>query len=76
MKTVRPRAPCGIRCMGHAVRTWSAVCSMAPQAHFKIGASRFQQTWSVPGYENTEPGCVSTVLRVSSVIRPLRTTDA
>ena len=23
-KTVRPRAPCGARCIGHAVRTWSA----------------------------------------------------
>ena len=30
-KTVRPRAPCGIRCIGHAIRTWSAVCSEAPQ---------------------------------------------
>ena len=28
-KTVRPRAPCGARCMGHAVSTWSAVCSEA-----------------------------------------------
>ena len=26
-KTVRPRAPCGVRCIGHAVSTWSAVCS-------------------------------------------------
>ena len=26
-KTVRPRAPCGARCIGHAVSTWSAVCS-------------------------------------------------
>ena len=28
-KTVRPRAPCGARCIGHAVSTWSAVCSEA-----------------------------------------------
>ena len=28
-KTVRPRAPCGARCIGHAVSTWSAVCSKA-----------------------------------------------
>ena len=26
-KTVRPRASCGARCIGHAVRTWFAVCS-------------------------------------------------
>ena len=26
-KTVRPRALCGARCIGHAVSTWSAVCS-------------------------------------------------
>ena len=24
-KTVRPRAPCGARCIGHAVRIWSTV---------------------------------------------------
>ena len=29
-KTVRPRAPCGARCLGHVVRTWSTVCSEAP----------------------------------------------
>ena len=28
-KTVRPRVPCGARCIGHTVRTWSAVCSEA-----------------------------------------------
>ena len=33
-KTVRPRAPCGARCIGHAVRTWSAVCSEAPHSRF------------------------------------------
>ena len=33
-KTVRPRAPCGARCMGHAIRTWSAVCSKAPHLQF------------------------------------------
>ena len=25
-KTVRPRVPCGARCIGHAARTWSSVC--------------------------------------------------
>ena len=37
-KTVRPRAPCGARCIGHAVRTWSAVCSEAPHSQFGEGA--------------------------------------
>ena len=37
-KTVRPRAPCGARCMGHAIRTWSAVCLMAPHSQFDEGA--------------------------------------
>ena len=37
-KTVRPHAPCGARCIGHAVRTWSAVCSEAPHSQFGEGA--------------------------------------
>ena len=37
-KTVRPRAPCGARCIGHAVSTWSAVCSEAPHPQFGEGA--------------------------------------
>ena len=37
-KTVRPRAPCGARCTGHAVSTWSAVCSEAPHSQFGEGA--------------------------------------
>ena len=37
-KTVRPRAPCGARCIGHAISTWSAVCSEAPQSQFGEGA--------------------------------------
>ena len=37
-KTVTPRAPCGARCIGHAVRTWSAVCSEAPHSQFGEGA--------------------------------------
>ena len=36
--TVRPRAPCGARCIGHAVSTWSAVCSKAPHWQFGEGA--------------------------------------
>ena len=37
-KTVRPRAPCGAQCIGHAVSTWSAVCSVAPHSQFGEGA--------------------------------------
>ena len=37
-KTVRPRAPCGARCIGHAVKTWSAVCSDSPHSQFGKGA--------------------------------------
>ena len=37
-KTVRPRAPCGARCMGHVFRTWSAVCSEVPHLQFGEGA--------------------------------------
>ena len=38
-KIVRPRAPCGTRCIiGHAVSTWSAVCSEAPHSQFGEGA--------------------------------------
>ena len=37
-KTVRPHAPCGAQCIGHAVGTWSAVCSEAPHSQFGEGA--------------------------------------
>ena len=37
-KTVRLRAPCGVRRIGHAVRTWSAICSEAPHSQFGEGA--------------------------------------
>ena len=37
-KTVRPRAPCGARCIGHTISTWSAVCSEAPHSQFGEGA--------------------------------------
>ena len=37
-KTVRPRAPCGVRCTWHAVSTWSSVCSEAPHSQFGKGA--------------------------------------
>ena len=37
-KTIRPHAPCGARCIGHVVRTWSAVCSEVPHSQFGEGA--------------------------------------
>ena len=37
-KTVRPRVPCDAWCMGHAIRTWPAVCSEAPHLQFIEGA--------------------------------------
>ena len=36
-KTFRPCAPCGARCIGHAVSTWSAACSEAPHSQFGEG---------------------------------------
>ena len=33
-KTARPPAPCGAWCMGHPIRTWSAVCSAALHLQF------------------------------------------
>ena len=37
-KTVRPHAPCGARCIGHAVSTWPRVCLKAPHSQFGEGA--------------------------------------
>ena len=36
-KIIRPCAPCGARCIRHAVRTWSAVCSEVPHLQFGEG---------------------------------------
>ena len=36
-KIVRPCDPLGVRCMRHAIRMWSAVCSMAPHSQFGKG---------------------------------------
>ena len=49
-KTVTPRAPCGARCIGHVVRTWSAVCSEAPHSQFGEGARPHlcMDEWSLP----------------------------
>ena len=37
-KTVRTHAPCDARCMGHANRTWSAVCLEVLHSQFSEGA--------------------------------------
>ena len=49
-KTVRPRAPCGARCIGHAVRTWFAVCSEATHSQFDEGAKPhlWMDEWNRP----------------------------
>ena len=103
-KTVRPRDPCGARCMEHAIRAWSAVCSGAPYSQFDEGArpqlhinewnfantssqtielnpSCWGQAYSnrpgtVSGYESIEPGCILVVVRIPSMICPLRSVDA
>ena len=36
-KTIKPCAPCGAQCIGHAVSTWSAVCLKAPHSQFGEG---------------------------------------
>ena len=33
-KTVRPLAPYSARCIGYVIKTWSAICSMAPRLQF------------------------------------------
>ena len=46
-KTVRPRAPCGARCIEHAVSTWPAVCS---HSQFGEGARPYlcMDEWNRP----------------------------
>ena len=40
-KTVRPFAPCGVRCMGHAVTMWSVVCSVTQHVRSAEGARSY-----------------------------------
>ena len=49
-KTVKPCAPCGAQCIGHAVRTWSAVCSEAPHLQFNERATTHlcMDKWNCP----------------------------
>ena len=82
-KTIRPRAPCGARCIGHAVSTWSAVCTEAPHSQFGEGARLHLCMEAHPnrpgtgsGHKSTEPGSISTILRFPFVICPFRSADA
>ena len=107
-KTVIPCAPFSVRCIGHGIRTWSAVCSVAPNSQFRGGARLHlcmdelncptpvckrltltqasflgkvhsnrpgTGTGTDDGYENAEPGCILTMLRVSSIFGPLRSVN-
>ena len=49
-KTIRPHAPCGTRCIGHTVRTWSAVCSEVPHLQFSKRARPHlcMKEWNCP----------------------------
>ena len=49
-KTVTLCAPCGARCIGHADRTWSAVCSEAPHSQFGEGVGPYlcMDVWNRP----------------------------
>ena len=49
-KTVRPRTPYVPRCMGHAIITWSAVCSKATHSQFGKGARPYlcMDEWNCP----------------------------
>ena len=54
LKTVKPRVLCGVRCMGHVITTWSAVCSETPHSQFGEGARPHlcMDEWNRP---NTSP---------------------
>ena len=101
-KTVRPRAPYGARCMGHAVRSWSTICSEAPHSQFGegtrphlcmdewnrptpvrrhlslsfLGQAYNNKPGTDPEYENTEPGCILTILCIPFMVCSLRSADA
>ena len=49
-KTIRPHAPCGAQCIGHAVSTWSAVCSEVPHSQFGEGVRPhlYMDEWNCP----------------------------
>ena len=49
-KTIRPHAPCGARCIGHTVSTWSVVCSEVPHLQFGKGARPHlcMDEWNLP----------------------------
>ena len=49
-KTIRPRAPCGARCIGYTVRTWFVACPKAPHSQFGEGARPhlYMDEWNRP----------------------------
>ena len=50
-KTVRPRAPCGAQCIGHAIRTCYAVCLVVPNSQFDEGARPHLSPLILPIFE-------------------------
>ena len=63
-KTVRLHVPRGARCMGHAIRTWSTVCSGATHSQFGEGAK--------PRLCMDEWNCPTPVRRRSSLTQAVR----
>ena len=53
-KTVRPRALCGVRCMGHANRTWSGIYLVAPHSYF--GEVALIYAWTNGIAQHQSPG--------------------
>ena len=68
-KIVRPRAPCGARCMRHAIRTWSAVCLEAPHSQFVKEARPHLCMDQLP---NTSPQAVELNPSYSEQVHPNR----
>ena len=70
-KTVRTCAPCGARCIGHAVSTWSAVCSEVPHSQFGEGARPHlcMDDWNCP---MELPNIVLQVKRVNMMMVMIR----
>ena len=70
-KTIRLNALCGAQCIGHAVRTWSAVCSEVPHLQFSEGARPHckEQQMELP---NTSPQVVEPNSSCSGYAHPSR----
>ena len=91
-KTVRPRAPCGSRCMGHAMRfvqrrhTRNSVkgrmespntSSQAVELNPSCsGQAHLNRSGTGPGHKNTDFGIIFTVLWVPFMLCSLRSANA